>query len=207
MTRRLIEYVPDLDASMLAWGGVLDNAAEPGCWVWREHEAAWDLFCEDQQAVEALRVVSAQAVAVEHLRVFLRLGFKVAKTWWPDMSHPRWDQTFELVGVPQPYGGARWWFLCPGCDVRRARLYLYDLRPWLCRVCMDLDYTSHQHFGPWSRWGNGRSSLGRLHDLDQRAQDALDRRNMLRGLSRWRQEAKRDERREAWPVMVTGMAT
>ena len=60
---------------------------------------------------------------------------------------------------------------------------------------------------PSSRRGNGRSSLGRLHDLDQQAQDALDRRNILRGLSKWRRDARQDERREAWPVQVTGLAT
>ena len=205
MTRRLIEYVPFLDASKLAWGGVLDNAADQE-WVWEEHETAWDDSYGLQHAVEALRVISAEASAVEPPKAFLRLEFEVVGTWWPSWSRPHWDQTFEFEGVPQPFGGARWWFLCHGCEARRARLYRHDLRPWMCRVCLDLDYTSHQRYGPSSRWGEGQSALWRQCDLEERFCDGLDRRNMRRRLSRWRREARQDERREEWPVQVTGRA-
>jgi hypothetical protein len=40
-------------------------------------------------------------------------------------------------------GGRRWWFLCPYCGERRARLY-YRRGSFLCRVCHDLTYRSCQ---------------------------------------------------------------
>lgn len=40
-------------------------------------------------------------------------------------------------------GGKRWWFFCPRCGLRRARLYLRS-RYFACRVCHQLTYQSSQ---------------------------------------------------------------
>jgi hypothetical protein len=42
-----------------------------------------------------------------------------------------------------PFGGRRWWFLCPGCGRRRMQLYLRN-RALACRVCHRLTYRSCQ---------------------------------------------------------------
>jgi hypothetical protein len=34
------------------------------------------------------------------------------------------DYTIELETSPQPFGGRRWWFICPRTGVRAAKLYL-----------------------------------------------------------------------------------
>jgi len=44
----------------------------------------------------------------------------------------------------QPLGGLRWWFLCPRCGNRRAKLYIRISAhfPIACRECHRLRYTS-----------------------------------------------------------------
>jgi len=36
------------------------------------------------------------------------------------------DYWIELVTTPQPFGGRRWWFICPRTGVRAAKLHLPD---------------------------------------------------------------------------------
>ena len=39
------------------------------------------------------------------------------------------------------FGGVRWWFLCPKCDRRCAKLYLQSHRSvFLCRICLGVGY-------------------------------------------------------------------
>jgi len=52
-------------------------------------------------------------------------------------------QTVTLESMPLHFGGLRWWFLCPRCSRRCAKLYLLDGR-FACRVCQGLAYTSQR---------------------------------------------------------------
>jgi hypothetical protein len=60
-------------------------------------------------------------------------------------------QTIQLTTTPLPWGGIKWWFICPRCSpaggntLRRRKLY----RPpgaihFGCRRCYDLTYASSQ---------------------------------------------------------------
>jgi hypothetical protein len=55
-----------------------------------------------------------------------------------------WQPVRETVWLDTTacnYGGDRPWFLCPGCQSRRAVLFSVGVR-FRCRVCHDLAYTS-----------------------------------------------------------------
>lgn len=61
------------------------------------------------------------------------------------------DYIVTLESTPQPYGGSRWWFLCPvskygqPCGRRAAKLYLPPgSRYFGCRTCHQLTYRSCQ---------------------------------------------------------------
>jgi hypothetical protein len=52
-----------------------------------------------------------------------------------------------LTSTPAPFGGRRWWFLCPlsGCDRRSGKLYLpRGAKYFGCRKCHRLTYRSCQ---------------------------------------------------------------
>jgi hypothetical protein len=51
-------------------------------------------------------------------------------------------QSVTLWATPQRFGGVRWWFECPRCWKRCAKLYLPDSSGFACRVCHDLTYRS-----------------------------------------------------------------
>jgi len=56
------------------------------------------------------------------------------------------EQEIQLVSTEPNYGGIRWWFLCPNCDRRVARLHL-PTQKWFrffCRLCHQLSYESAQ---------------------------------------------------------------
>jgi len=55
---------------------------------------------------------------------------------WQDVA-----ETIDLDATPCNYGGARSWFLCPGCGTRRDVLFSVRGR-FHCRQCHDLAYTS-----------------------------------------------------------------
>ncbi len=60
----------------------------------------------------------------------------------------RYGQATSFAGLETtrtPLGGDRWWWVCPACCVRRARLYVDPRgRGPLCRDCLDLTYQSCQ---------------------------------------------------------------
>jgi hypothetical protein len=58
-------------------------------------------------------------------------------------------QTVALESLSLHFGGLRWWFRCPKCDRRCAKLYLLEGR-FICRLCCNLAYQSsrlHRSFG------------------------------------------------------------
>ena len=63
----------------------------------------------------------------------------------------RHDYRVERVSMPQPFGGRRWWFVCPlvNCYRRCGKLYLPPGgRYYGCRQCYRLTYESVQEHDP-----------------------------------------------------------
>jgi len=55
------------------------------------------------------------------------------------------EEPVRLVGTPQPFGGLRWWFLCPACNRRVLKLHLPPGGNLFgCRTCYRLTYESVQ---------------------------------------------------------------
>jgi LSD1 subclass zinc finger protein len=60
------------------------------------------------------------------------------------------EQRIDLTTTPLPWGGLKWWFLCPRCwsglgSLRRRKLYLPPGATHVgCRQCYDLTYESSQ---------------------------------------------------------------
>jgi hypothetical protein len=52
-----------------------------------------------------------------------RVRLKYTTTRWDGEKRDS-DYWIELETTPQPFGGRRWWFLCPRTGVRAAKLYL-----------------------------------------------------------------------------------
>lgn len=48
-----------------------------------------------------------------------------------------------LVSTAQPFGGRRWWVVCPGCSRRCGALFVAGLGA-ACRVCLGLAYQSQR---------------------------------------------------------------
>lgn len=54
-----------------------------------------------------------------------------------------------IMETPQPFGGQRHWFLCPGCSRRCCVLYL--TANILCRKCLGVNYQS-ERTSAWTGW-------------------------------------------------------
>ena len=52
-----------------------------------------------------------------------RVRLHYTTTRWDGEKHSS-DYWVELETTPQPFGGRRWWFICPRTGVRAAKLYL-----------------------------------------------------------------------------------
>src|SRR5258708_3562861 len=75
------------------------------------------------------------------------LTFDLERTAMCEMRFHRRDreQVIFIVATPIHFGGVRWWFKCSSCFHRRAVLYLDRMtEKFLCRVCLDLTYSSCQ---------------------------------------------------------------
>lgn len=58
------------------------------------------------------------------------------------------QQEIPLRHTKPNYGGLRWWFLCPKCNLRVSRLYKPpQVYCFFCRHCHDLTYESSQLSG------------------------------------------------------------
>ena|SRR2546422_9535406 len=51
-------------------------------------------------------------------------------------------QIVSLHSTALHFGGVRWWFRCPGCRRRCAKLYHDPSSVFFCRICNDLTYES-----------------------------------------------------------------
>lgn len=54
------------------------------------------------------------------------------------------DYRVPLTRTYPPFGGSRWWFVCPGSGCGRRVGKLYGGRYFLCRHCHDLRYLSQR---------------------------------------------------------------
>ena len=79
-------------------------------------------------------------------RVWLRYWWR-----WGDGEPQSEDYSVGLTATHPPFGGLRWWFLCPlivdgaPCRRRVGELYLPRRADHFgCRLCYDLTYTSSQ---------------------------------------------------------------
>lgn len=90
------------------------------------------------------------------------------------VAHPTadGDSAPEAVWIPITttrchYGNSRAWWSCPGCQSRRAVLYLYTTQAIYCRQCLNLTYASTRESPLDSvryKIHRLRSRLGPLHD-------------------------------------------
>lgn len=183
---RPVEQTSAIDASELAWFGVLDGRLDfsaPPWTHWIEREI--DLW-ERQQSWEALRPVRGSVHIDGPAHVRLELQFTIHGREREPQEGRDWRAALRLAATPCPFGGRRWWFLCPTCDQRRARLYRRPGRFWECRVCAGMTYESRQSKS-WRRFARGswRAWL-RMLDADEARIAATRRRNLRRAVSRWR---------------------
>jgi hypothetical protein len=73
----------------------------------------------------------------------------ITHTWGSGKS-----TTFQvsILGSPQPCGGLRFWYSCPGCSRRVGRLYSPSPDdPFKCRKCWHLGYRSELYVPPAAR--------------------------------------------------------
>src|SRR5882724_4582697 len=77
---------------------------------------------------------------------FVRKYDRLEDDFYLEMAHrgPNNNQsTINFVETKCNYGGSRWWFECPSCQRRCAKLY-EKKDDFYCRKCLNLEYTSHR---------------------------------------------------------------
>ena len=75
------------------------------------------------------------------------------------------QSTINFVETKCNYGGTRWWFECPKCQRRCAKLY--EKRDnFYCRMCLNLEYASHL-----MNYRSGESTLKKLQKLEAMQKD------------------------------------
>jgi hypothetical protein len=72
----------------------------------------------------------------------LSLAFRLTANDELNLFLAQTRQSITLKATPLRFGGVRWWFLCPDCSRRCAKLYLPPRRDFACRHCHDLTYRS-----------------------------------------------------------------
>lgn len=92
------------------------------------------------------------------------LGLDLAYTVGRGDGNQSVRQAIRLQATNQHFGGRRWWFTCPGCGRRAAKLHT---RPgadlFLCRACHGLGYASQREspmFRTLSQAQKIRTNLG-----------------------------------------------
>lgn len=175
-----VEDLPHLDASELAWSGIIERGADGDMWPFDDLAEETDLFAYRNPAFAKLDLV--KLARSEHGDGKVRLGVSFKTTHYSsrgeDWISDDWRQ-FTLVSTRPHYGGKRWWFECAGCGKRRVRVYLSPCQYALCRVCLNLTYETRQQHNHASRHGSGWRSFRHSFHHALRA-EALRRRRSLR---------------------------
>lgn len=93
------------------------------------------------------------------------------------------DYRVTLTTTPLPWGGLRWWFICPlirnghACRRRCGKLYLPPGGRWFgCRRCYDLTYTTCQESHKFDRI---LDTIGREYGVSGREAAKLIREGLL----------------------------
>jgi hypothetical protein len=118
--RPTVEEVPRLDVMQLRKAGALEDGWRGG-WQW-----IWTSGRRSNIAV----TVEGELV---HLDFTVRIGQRA-----PEKIH----QSVQVTWSPCRFGGARPYWLCPGCGRRCA--VLHGLRHFACRRCNNLSYASQR---------------------------------------------------------------
>ncbi len=103
--------------------------------------------------VEQFKSLDVRWLAREHFRGYKPGSFHISVkyTWTENENTEELDYEIGLTTTPCNYGGFRWWFLCPKCRKRVAKLYLWKY--FYCRHCHNLTYRSCQeHDKRFSFW-------------------------------------------------------
>ena len=175
-----VEDVPSLDASELAWSGIIERGAGGDMWPFDDLAEETDFLAYRNPTFAKLELAELARREVGEGRVRLAVSFKTThyshsgKDWISD----DWRE-FTLVSTAPHFGGKRWWFECTGCEERRARIYLRPCQYALCRVCLNLTYETRQLHNRDSRHGSGWRSFRHSFHHALRA-EALRRRRSLR---------------------------
>ena len=89
--------------------------------------------------------VTITVKTIDPADAWLRLNYRI------NMSEEAIDYYVGLTTTPLPWGGVRWWFVCPletdgkSCMRRCGKLYLPPDEDYFgCRICHDLTYESSQ---------------------------------------------------------------
>jgi hypothetical protein len=201
---RQVEYVPSIDASEIAWSGALDGICDPNAWPWSEW-AERERWLQERRWIEHGVAMRRFVVGVEsetEIRMRVQFGSVGVE---PGAEDPlSFGQLLFFQSTPCALGGRRWWFVCWLCGKRRAKLYRPGFQIWECRECWRLTYRSRQDYNADSRHGSGSRHTSRFFDRDETRWDRIGRRNMRRGLSRWREKTRdHPEAAAAWPVQLT----
>lgn len=117
------------------------------------------------------------------------------------------DYRVKLTATELPWGGSRWWFMCPlvrrgaWCGRRVVKLHLPpDGRYFGCRKCYDLTYTSCQESGKYAAmWAQLGARVGmKPADMEQWMEaDARSEGRLLHEAER-REQRRRRRRLRGW---------
>lgn len=69
-----------------------------------------------------------------------------------DAIREPYDYNINLTSTRCNYGGKRYWFLCPSCNLRVGVLY-FRFCKFLCRFCANITYESKTASGKWKKVG------------------------------------------------------
>lgn len=106
-----------LDIRVLQRGGYLERIY-PFSWVWRTNGG-------DEAGRATIQVSGGH----------LRLSYS-----WQGRE---FENTFAFIKTPCHFGGVRWWFQCPQCDERCAKLFFNRRNGrYACRLCVGITYYS-----------------------------------------------------------------
>lgn len=117
-THGTVEQCLSLDSRRMAKYGVF-NEGESGSWVWRE--------------TKTNVVKSSLSYSFNHQ------GLTLSYT----CNGENYNYLVSVKITPCHYGGVRYWFNCPRCHKRVAKLYLQNAM-YFCRTCQHLNYDTQQ---------------------------------------------------------------
>jgi|GEM_PF-2316569 len=181
-----------------AWGGGATTVEE--CLAWRACWADVQLFSSvlgvsvwswrvaaREQAFIGVAQAANQGANCRAVQVFVRQT---------EGGEAESRETIHMIATTTPLGGARWWWVCPGCHKRRGAVYVRPGSLRLrCRVCHGLSYASrnvNRRAGGsmWVLLANGlgcspaEAKAAFLDTREERLERSRERRNALRRAKR-----------------------